>query len=189
MPGHVTQSEPTAHKQTVNMKLRQAPLRAAYLETPDKALIVDHARTRSDLTPATNPLYGAIECGDPGRTVLEIALHEGVGGRSDLPVPGELFSAAIAGCLDSVIRVVANFLGIRLSELEVSVRCEVDLRGTLKMAPEAPVGFKSILIEAHMVAEGDVPEAHLDMILNAAEESCVVLQSIRTAPEIVVRRG
>jgi hypothetical protein len=34
--------------------------------------------------------------------------HTAVGGESDYPVPGELLCAAVASCLDSTIRTIAN---------------------------------------------------------------------------------
>lgn len=173
---------------TVDMKTRQAPLRETYMRLPSAAQITDHARTCSDTVSAGEPLYAEVEFADPGRTRLPISLHQGVGGKSDLPVPGELFSAAIASCLDSSIRVIANMLGIKLKALEVSVESGVDLRGTLKMDPAVPVAFQTVKIEAKIVPEGDVPAAHLDAILAAAEQSCVVLQTVRANPEISLTR-
>jgi uncharacterized OsmC-like protein len=174
---------------TVDMKARQLPLRMAYTDSPSQAFITDHATTRCDRVEAFNPLYGEVEFGDPQSTRLPISLHKGVGGQSDLPVPGELFSAAIASCLDSTIRVVANMLGIKIKRLEVQVKCAVDLRGTLRMKPDVQVGFQSIDISAEIIPEGDVAEAHLDAILAAAEQSCVVLQTIRSAPQVSVSRA
>lgn len=174
--------------QTVDMKARQLPLRETYSRLPSAAQITDHARTCSDTISPGEPLYGEVEFGDPNRTRLSISLHEGVGGKSDLPVPGELFSAAIASCLDSTIRVIANMLGVRLKSLEISVECAVDLRGTLRMDPEIPVAFGNVEITANMVPDGDVPPATLDAIFAAAEHSCVVLQTLRNPPDISLKR-
>lgn len=173
----------------IDMKARQAPLRETYTRLPAAAQIIDHATTCSDTIPATDPLYGEIEFGDPNRTRLPISLHQGVGGQSDLPVPGELFSAAIASCLDSTIRVIANMLGVRFKRLEVKVDCSVDLRGTLRMDPNVPVAFQSIQISATMVPNGNIPAATLDAILAAAEQSCVVLQTLQSSPQISVQRA
>lgn len=172
----------------VDIKALQLPLRETYARLPSAAQITDHARTRCDTVPANQPLYGTVEFGDPNRTRLPIALHEGVGGRSDQPVPGELLCGAVASCLDSTIRVIANMFGVSIRTLEVEVSADVDLRGTLRMDPLVPVAFQSLRVDANIVPEGDVPSAHLDAILAAAEQSCVVLQSLRQSPEITVAR-
>lgn len=172
----------------VDIKALQLPLRETYARLPSAAQITDHARTRCDRVPADQPLYGEVEFGDPNRTRLPIALHDGVGGRSDQPVAGELLCGAVASCLDSTIRVIANMFGVSIHTLEVEVTAEVDLRGTLRMDPSVPVAFQSLRVAASIVPNGDVPEAHLDAILTAAEQSCVVLQSLRRPPEITVAR-
>ena len=172
----------------VDMRVRQAPLREAYAGLPSAAQIIDHATTRSDRIQASQPLYGEVEFGDPGRTRLPISLHQGVGGQSDLPVPGELFCAALASCLDSSIRVISNMLGVKLKTLEVHVEAGVDLRGTLRMDAAVPVAFQSLEIAATIIPEGEVPAAQLDAILAAAEQSCVILQTLRAAPQITLAR-
>lgn len=178
----------TKSPNAVDMKGRQAPLRDAYLRLPSLASITDYATTRSDQVDADQPLYTEVEFGDPSATRLAMALHEGVGGGSDQPVPGELFCGAIASCLDSTIRVIANMLGIKLKSLEVAVTAAVDLRGTLRMSENVPVAFQTLDIAVDMVPEHEVDPAHLDAIVAAAEQSCVVLQSVRKAPEIAIRR-
>ena len=172
----------------VDMKARQMPLREHYVCTPFAALISDHATTRCDTVRPGQPLYGEVEFGDPGATRLPISLHKGVGGQSDLPVPGELLSAAVASCLDSTIRVIANMFGLELQTLEVHVDAKVDLRGTLRMDPDVSVAFQDIDISVNIVPVQDVPEAHLEAIVAAAEQSCVVLQTLRNPPEISLSR-
>ena len=171
---------------TVDMKSRQLPLRERYAETPSAAFISDHATTRCDRVQPDQPLYGEIEFGDTNRTRLPISLHQGVGGQTDLPVPGELFCAAIASCLDSTIRVIANMFGLAIKTLEVHVEAQVDLRGTLRMDPNVPTAFQQIHISVNLIPVSAVPKAHLGAIIAAAEQSCVVLQSLRTPPQITI---
>lgn len=173
----------------IDMKTRQIPLRQEYTEDGSKALVTDHAKSRSDLIPTTNPLYGMVEFNGFENDPLKISLHSGVGGHSDLPVPGDLLCGAIAGCLDSVIRVAANMVGIKLREVEVHVEADVDLRGTLLMDTNVPVGFKDIRINTHIVPEGEVRPALLQAILAAAERSCVVLQTLKNPPKITLNAG
>jgi uncharacterized OsmC-like protein len=174
--------------ETVDIKQRQAPLRDSYVRQPSAALISDHATTRCDRVRPGDPLYTEVEFGDLDQSRLRISLHEGVGGHSDLPVPGELFSAAIASCLDSTIRVIANMLGLEIKTLEVAVEAFVDLRGTLRIDPDVPTAFQDIEVGINLVPVHPVPQAHLDAIIAAAEQSCVVLQTLRTPPCITVNQ-
>lgn len=174
---------------TVDMKSRQVPLRESYARSPSAAQISDHATTRCDRVRPGQPLYTEVEFGDINRTRLPISLHQGVGGLSDLPVPGELFSAAIASCLDSTIRVIANMFGLVIKTLEVHVEAEVDLRGTLRIDPDVPTAFQKIRVSVNLVPAGDAAQEHLDAIIAAAEQSCVVLQSLRTPPQVTIERA
>ena len=149
---------------TVEMKVRQAPLRESYMRLPSAAQISDHATTRCDRIDPGQPLYTEVEFGDVNRTRLPLSLHQGVGGQSDLPVPGELLSAAIAGCLDSTIRVIANMFGLKLQTLEVHVEADVDLRGTLRMDPAVPIAFQQLKVQVNIVPASQVPPEHLDAI-------------------------
>lgn len=173
---------------TTDMKQRQAPLRERYTQAPAAAVVTDHARSSRETVPTADPLRGEIVFSDPANTRLPVALHAGVGGTSAGPVPGDILCAAIASCLDSTIRVIANMLGVSLAELEVAVEADVDLRGTLKMNPEVPVGFSDIRLAVRMEPVGPVPAPTMDAILAAAEQSCVVMQTLRRCPQIEVTR-
>lgn len=169
-----------------DMRALQAPLRADYERHPEHATVTDYARTCSRQIPADQPLYGMLTFKDPANTQFPIALHTGVGGRGELPVPGDILCAAVASCLDSTIRVIANFLSVSISELTVEVEADADLRGTLRMSNDVPVAFSDLRIYVTMIPRGDVPPDTITAILNAAEASCVVLQTLRNPPRISV---
>ena len=180
---------PSGQNQPVQMRPRQAELKEGYEASPSSAMVTDHARSFSTRIPAVQPLYGSLEIGTRNAIIEDIALHKGVGGLSDKPVPGDILCGAIAGCLDSVIRVIANHLGIELTELEVCVEADVDLRGTLMMDQAVPVGFQTIRVDVRMEPSGDVPDATLSAILMAAERCCVVVQTLRNPPKIEISRS
>lgn len=71
-------------------------------------------------------------------------IHRAVGGYHDAPNPGDILCAALASCLDSTIRIIADRLGITLTSLEVDVTAEVDVRGTLVVNRDIPVGFQAM---------------------------------------------
>ena len=171
-----------AHR--IVLREKQAALKERYAADPETAMVTDHARSLSMHVPPTQPLYGSVELGEASPSLLDIALHEGVGGHSDLPVPGDMLCGAIAGCLDSVIRVIANHLGIELKELEVLVEADVDLRGTLMVSSSVPVGFQNIRVNVRLTAVEELADSTFKAILAGAERCCVVLQSLRNPPKI-----
>ncbi len=172
----------------VSIKDRQAPLRRIYTKTPSKAWIIDTARTSSAAVPATQPLYGSVEFETSEPVTLPIGVHKAVGGKGDFPSPGEVLTAAIASCLDSAIRMIANIQGIPLTHLEVKANAMVDVRGTLRMGQNIPVGFQEIDIEVQMTGAAGVSEAHLDMLLAAGEQSCILLQTLKNPPSVTLER-
>ena len=172
----------------VDMAARQKPLQMHYLKAPADAWITDRASTSARRIQASYPLYGEVTL-DGGRpTPVQFGVHRAVGGDSDLPVPGELLSAALASCLDSTIRILANRLRIELVALEVEVAARVDVRGTLLVDGTVPVGFQKIDVELRLEAAGEVEPKAIDRLLMAAEHSCVVLQTLRNGPKIAIRR-
>jgi len=169
-----------------NMRERQDPLIAGYKQDPKPATIIDSAKTSSKFVPAGTPIYGQVIVGDTGAEPIDIGVHKAVGGRSDFPNPGEILSAAIAACLDSTIRIITNRVGLRLRTLEVAVDAIVDVRGTLLVDPNVPVGFQKISVSVKLETEEAVPDQMIDAVLKAAEHSCVVIQTLRSGPEISV---
>jgi uncharacterized OsmC-like protein len=169
-----------------NMSERQEPLSTLYQGRPEDAHIIDRARTSSSRVSATTPLYGEVVIGDSEPKPYALGVHQAVGGRSDFPNPGEILSGALAACLDSTIRIISNRLGIRLSSLSVSVVAHVDVRGTLMIDKDVPVGFQNIDVSVDIETEEDVPESLMSALLNAAENSCVILQTIRNLPEVSI---
>ena len=115
------------------------------------------------------------------------SIHHAVGGYHDGPNPGDLLCAALAACLDSTIRIIANLLGVILTSLEVDVSADVDARGTLTVDRAVPVGFQ--MMRCHVTlqaAEGTNPKL-MEKLLAAAEYSCVTLQTLRSGVSVETR--
>jgi len=157
-----------------------------YKQDAKQAQIVDMAKTTSSRIPASTALYSEVSAGHNTPESYAIGVHQAVGGLSDYATPGDLFCAAIAACLDSTIRIISNRLSIPLKSLSVVVKAEVDVRGTLRVDDSVPVGFQDIQIEVDLQAMMQLPEATVRSILNAAEHSCVVLQTLKNTPSISV---
>ena len=172
----------------INMGNRQEPLRANYLQEPEAAWVVDSARTSSNKVDANNPLAGAVSICDTSPIAMPVGVHCAVGGDSDAPTPGDIFCAALAACLDSTIRIIANRLSVKLATLEIEVLGGVDVRGTLMIDKDVPVGFQRFDIGVLVRAADTESEKMLDVLITAAEKSCVVLQSIKGEIEIKLER-
>jgi uncharacterized OsmC-like protein len=75
-------------------------------------------------------------------------------------------------------------MGIELRDAKVRAEGDLDFRGTLGVAKDAPVGFREIRLRFELDAEA-TPEQRAKLI-ELTERYCVVLQSIRTSPRIAV---
>lgn len=161
-----------------SVRQRQNPLRARYEERPGDAWITDRGRTV--WSPDLDPFHGRIRAGshDYG-LVWPFGIHRAVGGDHDLPNPGDVLSAALAACLDSTIRIIADRNGVVLDHLAVDVRSEVDVRGTLKVDTSVPVGFQRIKCDVSIRAADGTDPGLIRRIVAAAEHSCVNLQTLR----------
>lgn len=172
----------------LSVRDRQTPLRARYQNSPGAAWVHDHARTIDAEVPAGHPIHGHVVCGEGVPVDVPVSVHQAVGGESDFPCPGEILAAALASCLDTAIRMVANLKGIRLKHLEVHVSLGADVRGALRIGDDVPVGFQSAQMKVEIEAADDWPDTHVNALLDAAERSCVVLQTLRAPPAVHVTR-
>lgn len=151
-----------------------------YKKDPDAAWTTDRAWTEASEARAADTMHTTVEMGTQRTARVAIGVHERVGGLHDGPVPGDLLAAALASCADSTFRVVAARLGIQIEALAVSVEAEVDVRGTLCVAPDVPVGFQRMRLSVRLgLAPGTDPD-RAEILRSAGEYCCVVLQTLRS---------
>ncbi len=160
----------------------QKPLKAQYKKHPEYARVIDHARTSGEI--AADPFHSRVEPMDGCGVSVAIGVHAALGGQHDAPTPGDMLCAALAACQDSAIRMVANLMGVELLELEVRVTATVDVRGTLAIDPDVPVGFQAMTCDVRMkVKEGTEPKK-VERLRVAAEKCCVVQQTLKSPPPV-----
>lgn len=167
---------------------RQMPLRKRYQDAPGSAWVVDRAHTVDAEVPASHPIHTHVVCGEGIPVDIPVSVHAAVGGESDFPCPGEILAASLASCLDTAIRMIANLKSIKLAHLEVRVALGADVRGTLMTGEKVPVGFQTATIEVELKTERTLPDLHLNALLDAAERSCVILQTLRAPPDVQIKR-
>ena len=84
---------------------------------------------------------------------------------------------ALAACAGVTLRAVATALEIPVAGGTVDAEGDLDVRGTLGVDREAPVGFRAIRLRFSLDTDAD--EEQLATLLKLTERYCVVLQTIR----------
>jgi uncharacterized OsmC-like protein len=158
---------------------RQAPLKAGYQADPATALQVTRVFST---TIGDDPMRIQIgtEAGNNAR--WNAGAHPAVGGYDDLPCSGDLLIASYAACQEITLRLVAVAMGIELEQVELTVDGEWDVRGTLGIDRETPVGYQRILTTIKIVS--NAPEEQVQKLLSRYERYCVVGATLRNSPEL-----
>jgi uncharacterized OsmC-like protein len=155
----------------------QGELRARYRSHPAQAVICKRATTV--WREAADPVHGTVMPGDGYGVVWDFGVDRAVGGAHDAPNPGEMLCAALAACQHATIRMVADVLGIVIEHLGVEVVGDVDVRGCLRIAGAARVGFSRFECRVDLVVAPDT-DARLCAKLRAeAEHSCINFATLR----------
>jgi uncharacterized OsmC-like protein len=151
----------------------QAPLKDKYKQDANAALITLRAKGTLD--------EASIACKvDTGRALVEAGLHPATGGSGLQACSGDMLLEALVACAGVTLRAVATALGIELRGGTVSAEGDLDFRGTLGVAKDAPVGFKTIRLSFDLDTDAD-PEK-LATLKKLTERYCVVYQTIRQPP-------
>jgi len=79
---------------------------------------------------------------------------------------------------------VANLLGVELEFLEVEVTADADVRGSMGMDKQVPVGFQAMRCDVRLRAKAGTSPDVLDKLRVAAERCCVVQQTLRNPPPV-----
>jgi len=166
----------------MNLRDVQAPIKRRYEEELDAAQIT--MTVRSAASDLSDPLHCAISPDAVPGLAWRSGAHPGVGGTGDVACSGDLLMGALAACHEVTLRMVAAAMGIELEALEVEVSGRADLRGTLAMSRDVPVGITGIKCTTRVkVKQGTNPERARRLLENA-ERYCVVLNTLRDGVEV-----
>ncbi len=165
----------------------QGALRKRYrVDAPEEALVTDTATSVAKA--GASPMWGSVQIGAPGFGITTpVGVHRGVGGRHDLPVPGDILCAALVACVDTTIRILSNNLGVPLQSLEVEVQADIDLRGTLLVDPSVRVGFTTMRVGVKALPGPGVSPSQVEELVQTAERCCVVLQTLKNGVDVDFR--
>jgi uncharacterized OsmC-like protein len=162
----------------VALRAMQAPLKDRYKNDAKAALITLKARGTLDDT--------NIACKvETGRALAVAGLHPATGGSGLELCSGDMLLEALVACAGVTLKAVATALDIPLKSGTVSAEGDLDFRGTLGVAKDAPVGFAQIRLRFDLAT--DAPQDKLDQLLKLTERYCVVYQTIRNGPPVEIK--
>lgn len=146
---------------------------------PEDARITDRAKSVGGVE--KDPFHGTIIPGSGGYGVKwPFGIHRAMGGDNDAPNPGDMLCAALAACMDASIRIVAERLDVTLESLEVKVEADLDVRGTMQVDPEVPVGFQAMRCQVNLEPAAGTDSELVQTLMDAVENSCVNLATLRS---------
>ena len=156
------------------LKAMQAPIKAKYKDNPAAAVVTLRAQGR---------IGEGIACKvDTGKALVEAGLHPATGGSGTQACSGDMLLEALVACAGVTLRAVATAMQIELKDGKVLAEGDLDFRGTLGVAKDAPVGFREIRLRFEL--DTDAPEEQKKKLLELTERYCVVLQTIRKSPPV-----
>lgn len=165
---------------TEELRAVQAPLKERYREDPGAAVITLRAEGRLG--------DEEVSCRvETGRALVEAGLHPATGGDGTLACSGDMLLQALVACAGVTLHSVATNRGV---EVTGSVRAEgdLDVRGTLGVARDAPAGFRSIRLTFDVVSPTATDE-ELDALIAATERYCVVYQTLAHPADLGMARA
>jgi len=154
------------------------------IENLSAAISADPMKARGKNIPATARLTEGLRCELTGpyneRLVTDMA--PAMGGTASGPNPGWLLRGAIASCTATVIAMRAAKLGVALSNLEVTVETDSDLRGILGLDKNVSAGHGPVRMKVKIGAPTASP-AVLREIVTWADRHSPVTCTVRQAPQ------
>ncbi|HXD45737.1 MAG TPA: OsmC family protein [Pseudolabrys sp.] len=156
----------------------QGPIRDRYKADADAALLTLKARGTPDASTVTCKV-------ETGRGLAVAGIHQKVGGSGRELCSGDMLLEALVACAGVSMRAAAAVLEIPIKSATVSAEGDVDLRGTLGVAEDVPVGFREIRLSFDV--ETDAPQKDVDRLLELTDRYCVVFQTLQNSPKALTQ--
>jgi uncharacterized OsmC-like protein len=156
------------------LKALQAPLKDRYRAEPEAAVITLKAEGR---------IGEGVTCSlQTGKALVEAGLHPATGGSGAHACSGDMLLEALVACAGVTLNAVATALGLEVRDARIRAEGDLDFRGTLGVAKDAPVGFRAIRLAFDI--DGDLTEEQRATLMKLTERYCVVYQTLTTPPPI-----
>jgi uncharacterized OsmC-like protein len=161
---------------TEELRAIQTPIKERYKAQPGAAMITLKAQGR---------LGEGVTCSvQTGKALATAGLHPATGGDGLSACSGDMLLEALVACAGVTLNAVATAIGIVIRTGSVRAEGDLDFRGTLGVAKDAPVGFQRIRL--HFDLDTDASEEQLSTLMRLTERYCVVFQTLRQSPEVTV---
>lgn len=158
------------------LRALQAPIKQQYRDTPDSAVIT---------LKAEGQLGEGLSCSvQTSKALIEAGLHPATGGSGMQACSGDMLLEALVACAGVTLNAVSTALGLKVRGATVKAEGDLDFRGTLGVAKDAPVGFRDIRLTFDV--DGDLTEEERTSLLKLTERYCVVYQTLKSSPPITV---
>ncbi|KIL99426.1 hypothetical protein CCC_04197 [Paramagnetospirillum magnetotacticum MS-1] len=155
----------------------QAPLKDSYKSTPDVAKITLKSKGELD----SDDVVCRVET---GRALVEAGLHPATGGTGAFACSGNMLLDALVACAGVTLKAVAIAIEFDLKGGTVSAEGDLDFRGTLGVAKDAPVGFGEIRLTFDL--ETSESKERIDQLTKLTERYCVVFQTLAKPPVLAL---
>jgi uncharacterized OsmC-like protein len=160
----------------MDIRSLQKPLKEQYRNDPSASRITIRAKGGQTDAPVSCSV-------DIGRAIYQAEAHKGVGGTGAGACSGDLLLGALAACAQITCQMVAAAMSIPTERIEVTVEGDMDLRGTLGISKDVPVGFEGIRLHFDVVAPQATPE-QMKSLREKTEQYCVVMQTLLHPPKV-----
>jgi uncharacterized OsmC-like protein len=158
------------------LRALQAPIKERYKRDAAAAVVTLRAEGR---------IGEGIACRvDTGRALVEAGLHPASGGSGLQACSGDMLLEALVACAGVTLKAVATAIGVTLNDAKVLAEGDLDFRGTLGVAKDAPVGFREVRLRFEL--DTDASAEQQQKLVELTERYCVVLQTIRKTPPVAV---
>ena len=160
----------------MDLRSLQKPLKDQYRADPSASRITLRAKGTQTGAPVSCSV-------DIGRAIYQAEAHKGVGGAGAGACSGDLLLGALAACAQITCQMVAASMDIAAEHIEVTVQGDLDLRGTLGISKDVPVGFENISLNFNISAPNATPD-QLRALQEKTEQFCVVMQTLQHPPKL-----
>jgi uncharacterized OsmC-like protein len=158
------------------LRAQQAPFKERYKSEPAAALVT---------LKATGRLGEGVTCSvETGQALVRAGLHPATGGNGMSACSGDMLLQALVACAGVTLSAVATSIGIPVRDASLTAEGDLDFRGTLGVAKDAPVGLTNIRLRIDL--DADATDEQRRKLLELTERYCVVYQTLAHTPAMTV---
>lgn len=162
------------------LRALQAPLKARYRDDAAAAIIT----LKADGTVDGDGVVCSVET---GKALVEAGLHPSGGGTGLQACSGDMLLQALVACAGVTLKAVATALSIEVRAGMVRAEGDLDVRGTLGIDPDAPVGFRDIRLSFDIDTDADAKTRR--KLYDLTERYCVVFQTLTKGVPVALDHG